>query len=107
MSYIKIENDILLEQLVKENKVVVIDFWAEWCGPCKMFAPIFEEVSKDFKDKAIFAKIDVDKNNDLAEFYKIRSIPTILFIKNGLIAKTKIGSIHKKELIEIVEELLK
>lgn len=106
MSYIKLEDGLSLDDIIKDSKVVVIDFWAEWCGPCKAFGPIFEEVSNEKNEKVKFVKVDVDKNNKIAALYNIRSIPTILFLKDGEVVKTKIGSMRKSELLEAIDVLL-
>lgn len=107
MSYIKLEDGISLEDILKDNKVVIIDFWAQWCGPCKAFGPIFEEVAKEKDGLVKFVKVDVDKNSKVAALYNIRSIPTVLFIKNGQVVKTRIGAMPKYELTETVDVLLK
>lgn len=107
MSYIKLEDGISLEDILKDNKVVIIDFWAQWCGPCKAFGPIFEEVAKEKDGLVKFVKVDVDKNSKVAALYNIRSIPTILFIKDGQVVKTRIGAMPKYELTETVDVLLK
>lgn len=107
MSYIKLEDGLSLEDITKDNKVVVVDFWAQWCGPCKSFGPIFEEVAKEEEGLAKFVKVDVDKNNKVAALYNIRSIPTVLFIKDGQVVKTIIGAMPKYELTETVDVLLK
>lgn len=103
MSYIKAE-DIKYEDFIKENKAVVIDFYADWCGPCKFFAPIFNEASEEFENVS-FLKVDVDKNPDLAAQYRIRSIPTILFIKDGEVINTVIGAMPKYEFKETLTKL--
>lgn len=107
MSYIKLEDGISLEDILKDNKVVIIDFWAQWCGPCKAFGPIFEEVAKEKDGLVKFVKVDVDKNSKVAALYNIRSIPTVLFIKDGQVVKTRIGVMPKYELTETVDVLLK
>ncbi|EPP7233803.1 thioredoxin [Shigella flexneri] len=107
MSYIKLEDGISLEDILKDNKVVIIDFWAQWCGPCKAFGPIFEEVAKEKDGLVKFVKVDVDKNSKVAALYNIRSIPTVLFIKDGQVVKTRIGAMPKYELTETVDVLLK
>lgn len=107
MAYIKLEDGISLEDILKDNKVVIIDFWAQWCGPCKAFGPIFEEVAKEKDGLVKFVKVDVDKNSKVAALYNIRSIPTVLFIKDGQVVKTRIGAMPKYELTETVDVLLK
>lgn len=107
MSYVKLEDSVSLEDILKDNKLVIIDFWAQWCGPCKSFGPIFEEVAKEKEGQVKFVKVDVDKNNKVAALYNIRSIPTVLFIKDGQVVKTRIGAMPKYELSETIDSLLK
>ena len=86
---------------VKESTVpVLVDFWAEWCGPCKMLGPILEEISKDLKDKIQVVKVNLDENQDLAMKYSIRSIPTLLLFKKGELIDTKVGLLPKSDLVE-------
>lgn len=78
-----IESPEELNALLAENKLVLVDFWAEWCGPCRMMAPVFEETSEEYAGKVVFAKINVDDNRDLAKQYRIMSIPQLLLFENG------------------------
>lgn len=78
-----IESPEELKALLAENKLVLVDFWAEWCGPCRMMAPVFEETSEEYAGKVVFAKINVDDNRDLAKQYRIMSIPQLLLFENG------------------------
>ena len=71
------------DEVLSSNKPILLDFWAEWCGPCKLIGPIIDEVSEDFSDTAIVGKINVDESVELSSKYGIRNIPTLLFIKNG------------------------
>tara|TARA_Y100000589_G_scaffold304309_1_gene317360 strand:+ start:4476 stop:4793 length:318 start_codon:yes stop_codon:yes gene_type:complete len=91
---------------VKSDKPVVVDFWAEWCGPCRMVAPVVEELSKDYEGKAIVGKVDVDANNEISAKYGIRNIPTILFIKNGEVVDKQVGAAPKAALAEKLDKLL-
>lgn len=85
------------KELLNSEQIILVDFWAKWCGPCKMIAPILEEISNERKDIKI-VKIDVDENKELALEYKIRSIPTLMLIKNKEIIAVKNGSINKGNL---------
>ena len=91
---------------VKSDKPVVVDFWAEWCGPCRMVAPVVEELSKDYEGKAVVGKVDVDANNEISAKYGIRNIPTILFLKNGEVVDKQVGAAPKAALAEKLEKLL-
>ena len=83
---------------------VVVDFWAEWCGPCKMIAPILEEVATDFEGKLTVGKLNVDENNETPPKYGIRGIPTLLLFKGGNVAATKVGALSKAQLTEFLNE---
>ena len=93
-------------EVVKSAIPVVADFWAEWCGPCRMIAPVLTEVAKDYKDKLKIAKINVDEEPDLASRFGIQSIPTLLFFKGGQMVKQQIGAVPRPVLEKIVKELV-
>tara|TARA_B100000676_G_scaffold265703_1_gene278906 strand:+ start:154 stop:477 length:324 start_codon:yes stop_codon:yes gene_type:complete len=88
------------KEISSSNIPVLVDFWAEWCGPCKSLGPILEEISKDLKDKLQVVKVNLDENQDLAMKYSIRSIPTLLLFKEGELVDTKVGLLPKSDLVE-------
>ena len=93
-------NEDDFEKEVISSKVpVVVDFWAEWCAPCKMLTPILEELSDEFKNKVLVVKVNLDENQDLAMKYSIRSIPTLLLFNKGELLDTKVGLLPKADLV--------
>lgn len=94
------------ELAVKSDKPVVVDFWAEWCGPCRMVSPIVEELAGDYEGKAVVGKVNVDNNNEISAKYGIRNIPTILFLKNGEVVDKQVGAVQKSVLAEKLDKLL-
>ncbi|EGK03181.1 MAG: thioredoxin [Prevotella sp.] len=99
--------DAGFEDVLKSDKPLVIDFWAEWCGPCRMVGPIVEELAAEYADKVTIGKVDVDNNDDITSKYGIRNIPTILFIKNGEVVDKQVGAAQKAVLVEKIENMLK
>ncbi|MBO7492120.1 MAG: thioredoxin [Bacteroidales bacterium] len=94
------------ESLVKGNQLVVVDFWATWCGPCRHIAPIVEEVAAEYEGKAVIGKCDTDENGDIAMQFGVMNIPTLIFLKNGEEVDRHVGIISKDELVKKVNQYL-
>jgi len=95
-----------IKEFINSGKPVVIDFWAEWCGPCRMVGPLVEELAKEYDGKVVIGKMNVDDNVDTPNEYGIRNIPTILFFKDGKLVDKQIGATQKSVLATKVEALL-
>lgn len=93
-------------EVLKSDKPVVVDLWAEWCGPCRALTPILEEVATEYTDKVKVVKVDIDENQKTAEKYGVASIPTLLFIKNGELVSQSVGLKSKGDLIKLFDQLL-
>jgi thioredoxin 1 len=93
------------EIVVKSTKPVMVDFWAEWCGPCRMIAPIVEEISKEYSDRAVVVKCDVDNSPGVAAKYGIRNIPTVLYFKDGNVADKQVGAVPKNNFVSKLNAL--
>ena len=95
--------DANFDEITKTDKPVLIDFWTEWCGPCKMIGPVVEEIAGEYEGKAVIGKLDVDTNPNIAAKFGIRSIPTLLVIKNGQIVEKQIGAVPKAVLTQKID----
>jgi len=99
-NYLELTDQNFEEQVLKSDKPVLVDFWAEWCAPCRMIAPIVEELSTEYTDSLVVGKVDVDKNPQISMNYGIRSIPTLLIFKDGKAVDQIIGAVPKKALVD-------
>ncbi len=95
------DNDVL-----QSTQPVLVDYWAEWCGPCKMIAPILDDVATGYEGKLQIAKMNVDENRDIPFKFGIRSIPTLMIFKNGELAATKVGALNKAQLTDFINQHL-
>lgn len=96
----KVATNDNFDQLIKSDKLVIVDFWATWCGPCRMLSPVLDEVEAELSDKLEVVKVNVDDADEVAARYRIMSIPTLLFFKNGEIVDKTVGAMPKNVLIE-------
>ncbi len=94
------------EDVLKAEGAVLVDYWAEWCGPCKMIAPILEEVASDYADRLKICKLNIDENNETPPKFGIRGIPTLMLFKGGSVEATKVGALSKTQLIEFLDSAI-
>lgn len=98
-------NNNNFEEITKSDKLVIIDFWATWCGPCRALSPIMDELSEEYKEDVIIGKCDTEENNDIAMQFGVRNIPMLVFLKNGEVVETLVGLQRKPDLVKLIDSL--
>lgn len=98
-----VSDDTFDAEVLNSDKPVLVDFWAEWCGPCKMIMPILEEIAEPYQDKVKIVKINIDENTETPPKFGIRGIPTLMIFKNGSLEATKVGALTKSQLAEFID----
>jgi len=106
MAGISITDASFEQDVIKSSKPVLLDFWAEWCGPCRQIAPSLDEISKEYEGKLTVAKINIDDNPNTPTQFGVRGIPTLMIFKDGQLAATKVGALPKSKLVEWVQQSL-
>ncbi|QCI23016.1 thioredoxin TrxA [Buchnera aphidicola] len=101
---VKLTDENFKEKVLNSKNFVLVDFWAQWCNPCKILAPILEEISTEYSNKIIIGKLNIEENPNTAPLYSIRSIPTLLLFHNSEVLATKVGAISKLQLKEFLDE---
>ena len=103
MAEIKITKENFEEVVLKSEKTVLIDFWATWCGPCRMLAPVIEEIAEEYAQEYVVGKVNVDEEGELAAAFNVMSIPMLAVLKNGKVEKTSVGFMSKAEVLELLK----
>lgn len=104
MSMQKVSDDSFETDVIKSDRPVLVDFWAEWCGPCKQIAPSLEEIAAEYGDRITIAKVNIDENPQTPTRYGVRGIPTLMLFKDGEVAATKVGAAPKGKLVEWIDQ---
>ena len=100
---VHVSDETFEEQVLKSDKPVLIDYWAEWCGPCKMIAPVLSEIADEYADRVTVAKLTIDENPETPPKYGIRGIPTLMLFKDGNVEATKVGAVSKSQLTAFID----
>lgn len=103
---LQVTDETFESAVLQSDKLVVLDFWAQWCGPCRQIAPIIDELATEYEGRAVIGKVDVDSATEITSRYFIRNIPTVLFIKNGEMVEKLVGAQSKTKFVEIIEKHL-
>jgi len=103
---VQLTDDSFEADVLQASGLVLVDFWAEWCGPCKMIAPVLDDIATEYEGKVTVGKLNIDQNSDTPPKYGVRGIPTLLLFKNGEIADTKVGALSKTQLKEFLDKNL-
>ena len=106
MTPMAVSDDTFETDVLKADGAILVDFWAEWCGPCKVIAPALEEIAKEMDDRVRIAKVNIDENPLTPQKYGVRGIPTLMLFKDGQVAATKVGALAKDQLVEWIESVL-
>ena len=105
MSCINVNDSEFDEKVLKSGQPVLVDFWAEWCGPCRQVAPVLDEIAGEKSDSLTIAKVNIDQNPDIPQKYGVRGIPTLILFKDGEPVATKVGSLPKSKIVEWIESV--
>ncbi len=103
---IYVTDDDFGENVLNAEQPVLVDYWAEWCGPCKMIAPVLDEIAADYSGRVTVAKLNIDENPTTPQHYAVRGIPTLMLFKNGEVEATKVGAVTKSQLAEFIDSNL-
>ena len=104
MSIVELSDETFESEVLMNNQPVLVDYWAEWCGPCKAIAPLLEEIAEEYGDKIKVAKLNIDDNSNTPPKYGIRGIPTLMLFKDGEVASTQVGAISKSQLTAFLDQ---
>ena len=103
---IHVSDSTFEEEVLNSEKPIIVDYWAEWCGPCKMIAPILDEIADEYQGKLTVAKLNIDENQETPQKYAVRGIPTFMIFKDGELAGTKVGAMSKSQLAAFIDSVI-